>query len=109
MKESKRYIIALLLVVISLVVLVGYDGKDNKEHDNNRLKSNQTELHYMYTDEEGSFLLDSKASVENVIYVSHADMVNWIGDNYLDELEHGDKMVGTFDDDSLWELVGLDY
>jgi hypothetical protein len=36
-------------------------------------------------------------------------MVNWIGESYLDELEHGDKMTGTFDDEALWELVGLDY
>ena len=111
LKESTRYGLVLLLVAISLILLVGYDKLDNKEHESNRkgLNSNQTELHYMYTDEKGSFLLDANTNVENVIYVSHAEMVNWIGDNYMDNLEHGNKIVGTFTDDSLWELVGLDY
>lgn len=105
MKESTRYLIALLLVVISLVVLVGYDYNKVNEFT---LNDNQTEVHYMYSNDDGTYLLDSKADVENVIYVSHKDMINWIGVNYLDELEHGNKLIGTFRDDALWELVGLD-
>jgi len=113
MNSMKRYIIALSLVVISLVVLVGYDGKEgnegNEEGKQQRLESNQTELFYMYTDENGSYLLDANTHVENVIYVDEQSMIDWIGENYKSELEHGNRLVGTFDDEALWELVGLEW
>lgn len=72
------------------------------EHQNNKLQSNQTELFYMYSNNEGHFLLDSLADYENVIFVSFDDMPKLKG-----KLHHGKKFIGTFVDDDLWELEGL--
>ena len=78
------------------------------EHQNNKLQSNQTELFYMYSNNEGHFLLDSLADYENVIYV---ELNDWkIDSNFkidVENLHHGKKFIGTFTDDSLWELEGL--
>lgn len=103
----KKYIIGLMLVVCCLFVF-GYDNvNDKNDNDHSKgLEHNQIELYYMYTNEDGTFLLDGNADTENVIYVSHDDMVEWIGSDYVNELHHGNKLIGTFDDDG-WELVGL--
>ncbi|WP_342532741.1 hypothetical protein MHB40_14850 [Lysinibacillus sp. FSL K6-0057] len=75
----------------------------------NDLESNQTELYYMYSNETGHYFLDSKAETENVIYVG-------LNDYLVDEafkidtttLHHGKKFIGTFTDNTLWELTGLE-
>lgn len=85
-------------------------AKDVKESPNkctqvqsNNLNSNQTELFYMYSNNEGHFFLDPKATTENVIYVG-------LNDFKVDtaSLHHGKKFIGTFADDSLWELLKLE-
>lgn len=66
------------------------------------LELNQTTLFYMYSNENGHYLLDPNAEYENVIFVD---------DEYFmftkDELHHDNKFVGTFADSTMWELVGL--
>lgn len=66
-------------------------------------KFNQTELFYMYSNNEGHFFLDPKAETENIIFIG-------LNDFKIDAstLHHGKKFIGTFDDDSLWELTGLE-
>ncbi|MCL1700815.1 hypothetical protein [Lysinibacillus sp. Bpr_S20] len=75
----------------------------------NNLKDNQTELFYMYSNKEGHFFLDPNAEFENVIYVGLNDYK--IDENFKIDtaaLHHGKKFIGTFADDSLWELTGLE-
>lgn len=72
------------------------------EHQNNKLQSNQTELFYMYSNNEGHFLLDLLADNESVIFVEKHDMPK-----LKNKLHHGKKFIGTFIDDDLWELEGL--
>lgn len=67
----------------------------------NQLDDNQAELFYMYSNEDGHYFLDPKADTENVIYVGHDDF-------YVPETHHGTKFVGTFADNTLWELTGLE-
>ena len=68
-----------------------------------KLQSNQTELFYMYSNESGYYFLDPKAEYENVIYVGHDDFLIT-----KEQAHHGNKFIGTFEDDSLWELIGLE-
>lgn len=69
----------------------------------NELESNQTEIFYMYSNKEGHFFLDPKAETENVIFIG-------LNDFKIDAstLHHGKKFIGTFADDSLWELVRIE-
>jgi len=81
----------------------------NKCTQSNNLKDNQTELFYMYSTKEGHFFLDSKAETENVVYVGVNDYK--IDENFkidTTSLHHGKKFIGTFADDSLWELTRLE-
>ncbi|MEQ6355222.1 hypothetical protein ABNX05_11390 [Lysinibacillus sp. M3] len=75
----------------------------------NELKDNQTELFYMYSNDKGHYFLDPKSEFENVIYVGLNDYL--IDSNFTIDttsLHHGKKFIGTFADDSLWELTGLE-
>lgn len=75
----------------------------------NGLKSNQTELFYMYSNDTGHYFLDPKAEYENVIYVGLNDYL--IDDNFkidTSTVHHGKKFIGTFADITLWELTGLE-
>lgn len=75
----------------------------------NELKDNQTELFYMYSTKEGHFFLDPKAETENVVYVGLNDYK--IDENFKIDtatLHHGKKFIGTFTDDSLWELIKIE-
>lgn len=75
----------------------------------NGLKSNQTELYYMYSNESGHYFLDPKAEYENVIFVGLNDYLT--DSNFkidTPSLHHGQKFIGTFTDDTLWELIGLE-
>lgn len=67
------------------------------------LNSNQTELFYMYSNNEGHFFLDPKATTENVIFIG-------LNDFKVDtaSLHHDKRFVGTFSDDYLWELLNLE-
>ncbi|MBG9689476.1 hypothetical protein ABD91_00855 [Lysinibacillus sphaericus] len=69
----------------------------------NKLKSNQTDLFYMYSNDEGHFFLDPESTTENVIFIG-------LNDIKVDtaSLHHGKKFIGTFADDSLWELLKLE-
>lgn len=69
----------------------------------NGLESNQTTLFYMYSNEEGHYLLDPLAEYENVIFVGHDDFLIT-----KEQAHHGNRFIGTFEDDTLWELVGLE-
>lgn len=74
----------------------------------NGLDSNQTTLFYMYSNKEGHYFLDPLADTENVIYVGRNDYL--IDDNFTIDtktLHHGKRFVGTFDDNSLWELIEI--
>ncbi|WGT37954.1 hypothetical protein QH639_19320 [Lysinibacillus sp. 1 U-2021] len=75
----------------------------------NKLKDNQTELLYMYSNDEGHYFLDPKAEYENVIYVGtndyKIDKAFYINTTTL---HHGKKFIGTFVDDTLLELTGLE-
>ncbi|MCL1696292.1 hypothetical protein [Lysinibacillus sp. BPa_S21] len=73
-----------------------------------KLKDNQTELFYMYSNEYGHYFLDPKAETENVVYVGLNDYK--IDENFKIDtttLHHGKKFIGTFADDSLWELMKI--
>ncbi|KOS61461.1 hypothetical protein FJQ98_16555 [Lysinibacillus agricola] len=75
----------------------------------NNLKDNQTELFYIYSNEIGHYFLDPKAEFENVIYVGINDYK--IDENFkidTTSIHRGKKFIGTFVDDSLWELTGLE-
>ncbi|MFJ3388799.1 hypothetical protein [Lysinibacillus sp. NPDC086135] len=75
----------------------------------NELNDNQTELFYMYSNKEGHYFLDPKAETENVIFVGLNDYK--IDENFKIDtttLHHGKKFIGTFVDDSLWELIKLE-
>ncbi len=75
----------------------------------NKLNSNQTELFYMYSNNEGHFFLDPKAETENIIFIG---LNNYKTDNDFKidtaSLHHGKKFIGTFADDSLWELERIE-
>lgn len=102
----------LLSIVTAFTLFTGVTtntlAKDVKESSNkctqlhlNYLNSNQAELFYMYSTEEGHFFLDPNAETENVVYV---------GLNEIDTptLHHGKKFIGTFANDYLWELVKIE-
>ncbi|MGE7840734.1 hypothetical protein ACQKNX_08075 [Lysinibacillus sp. NPDC093712] len=75
----------------------------------NGLKTNQTELYYMYSNDTGHYFLDPKAEFENVIYVGLNDYL--VDSNFkidTPSLHHGKKFIGTFTDDTLWELVKIE-
>lgn len=75
----------------------------------NSLKSNQTELFYMYSNKEGHFFIDPNAESENVIFVGLNDYK--IDKNFkidTTSLHHGKKFIGTFADDGLWELIKIE-
>ncbi len=75
----------------------------------NGLKSNQTELFYMYSNETGHYFLDPNVEFENVIYVGLNDyLVDSSFKIDTTSLHHGQKFIGTFADDTLWELTGLE-
>lgn len=87
-----------ILIIASLVVTV-IVSMVNYNHTS--LDDNQTTLYYMYSNDEGHYFLDPNQEYENVIYVS-------LDDTYLDEsVHHGDTFIGTFEDDTLWELVSI--
>lgn len=97
----------LLSVVTALTLFTGVTtntlAKDVKESSSkctqaqsNNLNSNQTELFYMYSNNEGHFFLDPKAPTENVIYVGLNDFKVDIA-----SLHHGKRFVGTFSDEYL--------
>lgn len=74
-----------------------------------KLQPNQTELFYMYSNDTGHYFLDPKAEYENVIYVGLNDYL--LDNNFkmdTPSLHHGQKFIGTFADDTLWELTGLE-
>lgn len=101
-------------VVTALTLFTGVTtntlAKDAKESPNkctqihlNSLNSNQAELFYIYSNNEGHFFLDPEATSENVIFIGLNDFkVNTAS------LHHGKKFIGTFTDDSLWELMKLE-
>lgn len=66
----------------------------------------QLDVFYMYSNESGAFLLDPAAKIENVIFVEFEDLKQW--DIDVNELSHGNILVGTFDETG-WELLGLEY
>ena len=74
-----------------------------------KLNDHQTELFYMYSNNEGHFFLDPKAETENVIFVGINDYK--VDKNFkinTTNLHHGKKFIGTFADDSLWELEKIE-
>lgn len=81
----------------------------NKVADYNAgLKENQTTLFYMYSNNEGHYFLDPLAKYENVIFVGNNDyLVNKNLKVNAMNLHHGTRYVGTFEDETLWELVGI--
>lgn len=88
---------------------VGTDSCDRPNPDycgnnslTNGLESNQTTLFYMYSNDNGHFFIDPLAEVENVIFVEKYDIPQLKG-----KLHHGKRFIGTFVDESLWELEGL--
>lgn len=75
----------------------------------NDLKENQTELFYMYSNKDGHFFLDPKAETENIIFIGLNEYKT--DENFKIDtasLHHGKKFMGTFADDSLWELVRIE-
>lgn len=74
----------------------------------NGLAINEATLFYMYSDEVGMYFLDPLADVENIIYVGHEDHKLLEGLKIdTDNLHHGQRFVGAFADEDLWELVAL--
>lgn len=75
----------------------------------NDLNNNQTELFYMYSNNEGHYFLDPKAETENVIFIG-LNEYNTDKNFKLDtaSLITGKKFIGIFADDSLWELIGIE-
>ena len=74
-----------------------------------KLNDHQTELFYMYSNNEGYFFLDPKAETESVIFVGINDYK--VDKNFkvnTTTIHHGKKFIGTFADDSLWELVKIE-
>lgn len=74
----------------------------------NGLASNQTALFYMYSDKNGHYFLDPLADDENVIFVGLNDYK--IDSAYTIDtatLHHGKRFIGTFTDNTLWELKGI--
>lgn len=70
------------------------------------LLSNEQVLHYMYSNDEGYYFLDAFTSDgENVIFVPNVTLLE-AGINTT-ELHHGQRFVGVFYDESLWELETL--
>lgn len=80
---------------------------EDKNYCNNLLtdglESNQTTLFYMYGNEQGHYFLDPLAKYENVIFVSNDDFMFT-----KDKLHHGKRFIGTFEDNTMWELIDLE-
>lgn len=105
----------LLSVVTTLTLFTGVTtntlAKDVRESSNNCTQLlhsnnsdyNQTELFYMYSNNEGHFFLDPEATTENVIFIG-------LNDFKVDtaSLHHGKKFIDTFAEDNLWELLNLE-
>lgn len=84
------------VAVLAVVALAGCSndaqGKGAKE----------IELFKMYNDSKGTYLLDPEAEHENVILVEKEQAAEW----KLDELHHGTKVTGIFDEEG-WELLEI--
>lgn len=75
----------------------------------NGLEANQTTLFYMYSDSIGHYFLDPLAEYENVIYVGLDDHKVYESLKIdANNIRSGQRFVGTFVDNTLWELVGLE-
>ncbi|GEM_PF-1599463 len=104
--------LSIFTVVTTTVEAVTMDSKPTpikcSQTASNNLKSNQTELLYMYSNKEGHFFIDPKAETENVIFVGLNDYKT--DENFkidTTSLHHGKKFIGTFADDTLWELISI--
>lgn len=114
MKIKNILLSAITALAIFALVTTNADAVTKEINKSNTCKqsiklSNQTELFYMYSNETGHYFLDPKAEYENVIYVGLNDYL--LDSNFkidTPSLHHGKKFIGTFTDDTLWELTGLE-
>lgn len=75
----------------------------------NGLEANQTTLFYMYSNNIGHYFLDPLAEFENVIYVGLEDYKVYESLKIdVNNVRSGQRFVGTFVDNTLWELIGLE-
>lgn len=109
----KNLLLSLLIALLFTTTVSAENVQLNKsKYDNynycgnnsltNGLESNQTTLFYMYSNENGHYFLDPLAEYENVIYI---DLDELFID--IDSMHHGKRYIGTFTDNTLWELVDI--
>jgi len=63
------------------------------------------EIYFMYGNDNGTYWLEPSAEHENVIFVDYQSLKEWNID--YNELEHGNRMIGLFDETYQWELLEI--
>lgn len=115
MLNSKQILVSLLAIFIiglfSTVTSKGIENKSQSDETHEELKtlnSNQDYIYYMYSTEKGHYFIQPSQEFENVIFVGINDYK--IDANFkidVKELHHGQKFIGTFADETVWELIEI--
>jgi len=75
------------------------------KHSLNQLESNQDYIYYMYSNEKGHYFLQPSQEFENVILVNETKKLKNLD---IKKLHHGQKLIGTFTDESVWEILEIE-
>ena len=81
------------------------NSNSSQKHSLNQLESNQDYIYYMYSNENGHYFLQPSQEFENVILVNEAKKLKNLD---IEKLHHGQKLIGTFTDDSVWEILEIE-
>lgn len=104
-------VIAIFSTVTSKAVepSIQSNSHTSQKHSLNKLESNQDYIYYMYSNENGHYFLQPSQEFENVIYIGLNDYK--IDSKFtidINKLHHGQKFIGTFADESVWELLEIE-
>ena len=99
-------VIAIFSTVTSKAVETPSQSNSNssQKHSSNQLESNQDYIYYMYSNEKGHYFLQPTQEFENVILVSEVKKLKNLD---IKKLHQGQKLIGSFTDESVWELVDI--
>jgi len=113
---SFKQILVSLLAILAIAVFSTITSKEveantlpnihsSQKHSSNQLESNQDYIYYMYSNEKGHYFLQPTQEFENVILVSEVKKLKNLD---IKKLHHGQKLIGNFTDESVWELVEIE-
>lgn len=101
-------LLTVLFTALLSIVFTSVEVEASEKTSESKLQSNETYLYYMNSDSKGIYLLDPNAEFENIILIEVNNYtLDKISKVKTSNLRHGKKFIGTFTDDSLWELVEI--